>query len=53
MVNIKPCPFCGATEISLQGTTDDMWVWCTNESCAIYDVEIDYEKWNTRAKEDE
>ena len=45
---LMPCPFCG-NKYPRAITTNDAYTWCTNPSCAIYDLEIKAENWQNRA----
>ncbi len=52
---LKPCPFCGGTEITMEGVFDDGEFICVKVDCAGCDFFQDYaseeeafKKWNTR-----
>ena len=42
-----PCPFCG-NKYPRVIATNDAYTWCTNPSCAIYNIEIKAEDWQNR-----
>ena len=48
MRELKPCPFCGSTDIRL--IEGDEYCWCMNQRCPIYDYEIRIDKWESRSE---
>lgn len=51
MSELKPCPFCGSTDIRL--IAGDEYCWCMNQCCPIYDYEIRIDKWESRSESTE
>lgn len=50
-MELKPCPFCGSTDIRL--IEGDEYCWCMNQRCPIYDYEIRIDKWESRSESHE
>lgn len=53
MTELKPCPFCGSTDIEVEGCVD--YIVCRNCGCfgpdsKPYTFDAAIERWNTRAE---
>ena len=50
---LKPCPFCGGTDLEFDGAPIHYWIVCNNKECGAGGSGADteegaVEKWNTR-----
>jgi len=50
---LKPCPFCGGTDLEFDGGSIHYWIICNNKECGAGGSGADTEegavdKWNTR-----
>jgi len=48
MTKLKPCPFCGGTNLDIDGG----YVACMNKKCGAYDCGVIDTAWNTRPAEE-
>lgn len=58
MAELKPCPFCGGTELNVRKAKYMWWVECCNVNCSACSGYKSHKKaaieaWNRRAKSDE
>lgn len=42
---LPPCPFCGNHQLSIEAGIDTDFIFCTEDSCVMYEVRVPLIEW--------